>query len=275
MGRRCRLHRLVGGLGTDLLRARGLPRRHHRRAAVLDHQRLARHVGLLHCRRCGRSSHRADHRDARHPTGDRTRRRPRRREPGLPRHGGLTHRALRGLRRACARLRDGRSSPRHHPRDSLVSRSPGTCPCHRLDRAVRRWPHLHPGRRLADRRSRSRRCIADPRPRLRHLDPCHAAAAGPVTGPPGLEPEGAENAANDGAVDGIDYDTAIRTRFFVVVLIGFVLAMGAQVGGLSQIANLGSERVDSSTGALAVSAIAVGSASGASSGASSPTASRW
>ena len=78
----------------------------------------------------------------------------------------------------------------------------------------------------------------------------------------GLKPEGAEAAVNDGSVDGIDYDTAIRTRFFVVVLIGFVLAMGAQVGGLSQIANLGSERVDSSTGALAVSAIAVGSAIG-------------
>lgn len=74
----------------------------------------------------------------------------------------------------------------------------------------------------------------------------------------GLEPEGAENAANDG----IEYDIAIRTRFFVIVLIGFILAMGAQVGGLSQIANLGSERVDSSTGALAVSAIAVGSVIG-------------
>ena len=78
----------------------------------------------------------------------------------------------------------------------------------------------------------------------------------------GLEPEGAENVANDGAVDGIEYDIAIRTRFFVVVLIGFILAMGSQVGGLSQIANLGSERVDSSTGALAVSAIAVGSVIG-------------
>ena len=78
----------------------------------------------------------------------------------------------------------------------------------------------------------------------------------------GLKPEGAEAAVNDGSVDGIDYDTAIRTRFFIVVLIGFVLAMGAQVGGLSQIANLGSERVDSSTGALAVSAIAIGSAIG-------------
>ncbi|MEO0492748.1 MAG: MFS transporter [Actinomycetota bacterium] len=78
----------------------------------------------------------------------------------------------------------------------------------------------------------------------------------------GLTPEGADEVTADGTPDGIDYDTAIRTRFFVVVLIGFVLAMGAQVGGLSQIANLGSERVDSSTGALAVSAIAVGSVLG-------------
>ena len=78
----------------------------------------------------------------------------------------------------------------------------------------------------------------------------------------GLQPEGAEQSTADGPADGVDYDTAIRSRFFVVVLIGFVLAMGAQVGGLSQIANLGSERVDSSTGALAVSAIAVGSVIG-------------
>lgn len=78
----------------------------------------------------------------------------------------------------------------------------------------------------------------------------------------GLQPEGAEQSTADGPADGVDYDTAIRSRFFVIVLIGFVLAMGAQVGGLSQIANLGSERVDSSTGALAVSAIAVGSVIG-------------
>ncbi|MEM8707384.1 MAG: MFS transporter [Actinomycetota bacterium] len=77
----------------------------------------------------------------------------------------------------------------------------------------------------------------------------------------GLEPEGATDAATVDT-DGIDYDTAIRSRFFVIVLAGFVLAMGAQVGGLSQIANLGSERIDSSTGALAVSAIAVGSVIG-------------
>ncbi|MEM8705091.1 MAG: MFS transporter [Actinomycetota bacterium] len=78
----------------------------------------------------------------------------------------------------------------------------------------------------------------------------------------GLEPEGAVDVEASGGSDGIDYDTAIRSRFFRIVLVGFVLAMGAQVGGLSQIANLGSERIDSSTGALAVSAIAVGSVLG-------------
>ncbi len=54
----------------------------------------------------------------------------------------------------------------------------------------------------------------------------------------------------------VAYDTAIRTRFFVVIVIGFVLSMGSQVGGLSQIAKLGTERIDRPTGALALSALA-------------------
>ena len=54
----------------------------------------------------------------------------------------------------------------------------------------------------------------------------------------------------------MDYDTAIRTRFFMVIVVGFVLAMGSQVGALSQIAKLGTERVDRPTGALALSALA-------------------
>lgn len=54
----------------------------------------------------------------------------------------------------------------------------------------------------------------------------------------------------------VDYDTAIHTRFFVVIVVGFVLSMGAQVGGLSQIAKLGTERVDRPAGALALSALA-------------------
>ncbi|MBT5851379.1 MAG: MFS transporter [Acidimicrobiaceae bacterium] len=54
----------------------------------------------------------------------------------------------------------------------------------------------------------------------------------------------------------VDYHTAIRTRFFMVIVVGFVLAMGSQVGALSQIAKLGTERVDRPTGALALSALA-------------------
>ena len=54
----------------------------------------------------------------------------------------------------------------------------------------------------------------------------------------------------------VDYHTAIRTRFFMVIVVGFVLAMGSQVGALSQIAKLGTERVDRPTGAVALSALA-------------------
>jgi len=64
------------------------------------------------------------------------------------------------------------------------------------------------------------------------------------------------------AVDGIQYDAAIRTRFFMIVTAAFILAMGAQVGGLSQIANLGSERVDRAAGAAAITALALGSVIG-------------
>ena len=79
----------------------------------------------------------------------------------------------------------------------------------------------------------------------------------------GLDPDG-QPPANGGAVelDGVPYDIAIRTRFFRVLTAAFVLAMGAQVGGLSQIANLGSERIDRAAGAAAISALALGSVIG-------------
>ena len=77
----------------------------------------------------------------------------------------------------------------------------------------------------------------------------------------GLTPFG-EPPATDGPPEGIDYDTAISTRFFRIIVVGFILAMGAQVGALSQIAKLGTERIDRPAGALAVSAIALGSVFG-------------
>ena len=73
--------------------------------------------------------------------------------------------------------------------------------------------------------------------------------------PDGVEhPPDSETAAELSA--SVDYDTAIHSRFFLFILIGFVFAMGSQVGGLSQLAKLGTERIDRSTGALALSALA-------------------
>lgn len=65
---------------------------------------------------------------------------------------------------------------------------------------------------------------------------------------------------NDGpAALGVDYQQAIRSRFFLVTVVGYLLAMAAQVGGIAQLANLGTERLDRSIGALAVSTLAAGS----------------
>lgn len=79
----------------------------------------------------------------------------------------------------------------------------------------------------------------------------------------GLYPDGrAPLPAATPIAEGIPYGQAIRTRFFAVLAAAFVLAMGAQVGGLSQIANLGSERVDRAAGAAAITALALGSVIG-------------
>ena len=59
----------------------------------------------------------------------------------------------------------------------------------------------------------------------------------------GLTPFG-EPPESDPAAAGVDYETAIGTRFFRILVPGFILAMGAQVGALSQIAKLGTEYCD-------------------------------
>ena len=71
--------------------------------------------------------------------------------------------------------------------------------------------------------------------------------------PDGIDQSPVTTPASDGSVA---YRPAVRSRFFKVISIGFLLAMGAQVGGIAQIAKLGTERIDRPTGALAVSAIA-------------------
>ena len=80
----------------------------------------------------------------------------------------------------------------------------------------------------------------------------------------GLRPDGGQATPETATAppSGVDYETATGTRFFKVVTIAFLLAMGAQVGGISQLANLGSERVDRATGAAALSILALASVIG-------------
>lgn len=61
------------------------------------------------------------------------------------------------------------------------------------------------------------------------------------------------------APTGIRYAEAVSSLFFRLVAAGFVLSMGAQVGGIAQLTNLGKERVDRSTGVLLLSAVAFSS----------------
>ena len=48
----------------------------------------------------------------------------------------------------------------------------------------------------------------------------------------------------------------MRTRFFVCVTIGFVLALGAQVGGIQQLVKLVEDRTNARTAQFAVTTIA-------------------
>lgn len=56
---------------------------------------------------------------------------------------------------------------------------------------------------------------------------------------------------------GVSYEQAVGSRFFKLVALGFVLAMGAQVGGIAQLFKLGTERAD--VGAALVSSVAFAS----------------
>ncbi len=58
---------------------------------------------------------------------------------------------------------------------------------------------------------------------------------------------------------GATYEAAVTNRFFWTTTGGYFLAMCAQVGAIAHIANLGTERVDRATGALAVLALALAS----------------
>ena len=58
------------------------------------------------------------------------------------------------------------------------------------------------------------------------------------------------------ALGGTPFADAIRTRFFIAVTIGFLLALGAQVGGIQQLVKLVEDRTDERTAQFALTAIA-------------------
>jgi MFS family permease len=71
--------------------------------------------------------------------------------------------------------------------------------------------------------------------------------------PDGIRREVGEIAAPPG---GTPFTEAIRTRFFVAVTIGFLLALGSQVGGIQQLVKLVEDRTDERTAQFALTAIA-------------------
>jgi MFS family permease len=58
------------------------------------------------------------------------------------------------------------------------------------------------------------------------------------------------------AIKGMDFHTAIRTRFFWLVTLGFTCALGTQVGAIQQLVKLVEERTSPSTAAFATSVLA-------------------
>ena len=77
--------------------------------------------------------------------------------------------------------------------------------------------------------------------------------------PDGRAPTEAEAAGEPPRVMGIPYGPAVQSHFFRAATGGYLLIMTAQVGGIAHIANLGTDRVDRATGALAVLALALAS----------------
>ena len=55
---------------------------------------------------------------------------------------------------------------------------------------------------------------------------------------------------------GTRFDSAVRTRFFLAVTIGYVFALGSQVGGIQQLVKLVEDRTDESTAQFAITVLA-------------------
>jgi MFS family permease len=80
----------------------------------------------------------------------------------------------------------------------------------------------------------------------------------PDPGAVGWMPDGVRSVAGVAAPPprGIPYVDAVRTRFYLAVTGGYVLALGSQVGGIQQLVRLAEERTDRNTAALATLVLA-------------------
>jgi MFS family permease len=74
----------------------------------------------------------------------------------------------------------------------------------------------------------------------------------------GWAPDGIRRAVGETAPppSGTPFAEAIRTRIFVAITLGFLLALGAQVGGIQQLVKLVEDRTDERTAQFALTAIA-------------------
>ncbi len=80
--------------------------------------------------------------------------------------------------------------------------------------------------------------------------------------PPGHQPARASGAAVPAALEGVEYQVAVRGRYFGFVTATFVLLMLSQVGGIAHLFSLGIERVGATAAGTAVSVLAVCSVTG-------------
>jgi MFS family permease len=74
----------------------------------------------------------------------------------------------------------------------------------------------------------------------------------------GWFPDGERRRADSVArtITGMSYIEAVRTRFYWAVTIGYVFALGSQVGGIQQLVKLVEERTDESTARFAITVLA-------------------
>ena len=74
----------------------------------------------------------------------------------------------------------------------------------------------------------------------------------------GWHPDGVRVSTNISApiVSGTPYFEAVKSRFFIAVTVGYILALGSQVGAIQQLVKLIEERTDRSTATLATTVLA-------------------